>query len=384
MYSILQFGQMIADEVRMDAYARALRRAVREDSIVLDVGTGTGIFALLACRFGAQRVYAIEPGDTIEVAREVAAANGYSERIQFIQDRVEDVKLPERADVIVSDLRGALPFLGGHLQAIADVRERLLAPGGRLIPLRDEIWAAPVEAPELYAGNTAIWTGNPWQLDMSPARRLAVNSVWSAAGESTRALADARHLATVEYAEVRDPSLRSAATWRIERCGKAHAILLWFDATLADGIHFSTAPGGPDLVYGRACLPLAEPAEVREGERIDLSLRADQVGGDYVWSWDSSVRAGARDGTPRTRFRQSSFLGQPLTPDRLRAHAPDRVAGLNARGHIDRLVLDLMGSGVANEEIARRVAASFPDRFPSREDALDRVGTLCATYGARE
>ena len=49
------------------------------------------------------------------MAREVAAANGYAERIQFIQDRAEDVKLPERADVIVSDLRGALPFLGVHL-----------------------------------------------------------------------------------------------------------------------------------------------------------------------------------------------------------------------------------------------------------------------------
>ncbi|UCE84701.1 MAG: 50S ribosomal protein L11 methyltransferase, partial [Deltaproteobacteria bacterium] len=222
MYSTLQFGKMIADAVRMDAYARALRDAVREDSVVLDVGTGTGIFALLACRFGARRVYAIEPGDAIEVAREVAAANGYAERIQFIQDRAEDVKLPERADVIVSDLRGALPFLGGHLQTIADVRERLLAPGGQLIPLRDEVWAAPVEAAALYDGNTAIWTENPWDLDMRPARRLTVNSVWSAAGATTRALAAARHLATVDYAEVRDPSLRSAATWRVERAGTAH------------------------------------------------------------------------------------------------------------------------------------------------------------------
>jgi protein arginine N-methyltransferase 1 len=384
MYSILQFGQMIADEVRMDAYARALRHAVREDSIVLDVGSGTGIFALLACRFGARRVYAIEPDDAIEVAREVAAANGYAERIHFIQDRVEDVKLPERADVIVSDLRGTLPFLGGHLQAIAEVRERFLAPGGRLIPLRDEVWAAPVEAAALYEGNTAIWTENPWDLDMSPARGLAVNSVWSAARESTRPLADARHLATVEYAEVRDPSLRSAATWRIEHSGTAHAILLWFDASVADGVDFSTAPGGPELVYGRACLPLAEPVKVREGERIDLSVRADPVGRDYVWSWESSVRCGGRDEAPHTQFRQSTFLGQPLTPERLRAHAPDRVAGLNARGRIDRRVLDLMGRGVANEEIARRVAAAFPERFPSWNDALDHVGTLCATYGARE
>ncbi|MDH3444335.1 MAG: 50S ribosomal protein L11 methyltransferase, partial [Deltaproteobacteria bacterium] len=56
MYSIFDYGSMIADHVRMDAYARALRRAVTADSVVLDIGTGTGIFALLACQFGARRV----------------------------------------------------------------------------------------------------------------------------------------------------------------------------------------------------------------------------------------------------------------------------------------------------------------------------------------
>src|SRR5437870_11229737 len=76
MYSVADYGIMIADRVRMEAYMQALRSAVRPGGVVVDIGTGTGIFALLACRFGARRVYAIEPNDAIQVAREIARANG--------------------------------------------------------------------------------------------------------------------------------------------------------------------------------------------------------------------------------------------------------------------------------------------------------------------
>ena len=70
MYSLAGYGKMIADKVRMDAYSQALRRAVKPGSVVVDIGAGTGICAMLACRFGARKVYAIEPDDAIHVARD--------------------------------------------------------------------------------------------------------------------------------------------------------------------------------------------------------------------------------------------------------------------------------------------------------------------------
>ena len=94
MYSIAAYGSMIANRVRMDAFTKALRQAIKPDSVVLDIGTGTGIFALLACQFGARRVYAIEPDDANQVARQIAVANGYGERIEFIQALSTQVTLP--------------------------------------------------------------------------------------------------------------------------------------------------------------------------------------------------------------------------------------------------------------------------------------------------
>src|SRR5882672_2715616 len=101
MYSVADYGALIADTVRMGAFVAALKRTVRPGSVVVDIGTGTGICALIACALGARRVYAIEPNDAIEVAREIAAANGYTDRIEFHQAVSTDVTLPERGDVIV-------------------------------------------------------------------------------------------------------------------------------------------------------------------------------------------------------------------------------------------------------------------------------------------
>ena len=133
-YNLSDYGRMIVDDVRMDAYAYALKAAVTPDSVVLDIGAATGIHALLACKFGARQVYAVEPNDAIHLARQIAAVNGFAGRIEFIQDLSTRISLPELADIIVSDMRGVLPLFGQHIPAIVDARQRHLAPGGRLIP----------------------------------------------------------------------------------------------------------------------------------------------------------------------------------------------------------------------------------------------------------
>jgi protein arginine N-methyltransferase 1 len=116
---LADYGAMVADRIRVEAYASALRATIRQGSIVIDLGTDAGIFGVLACRFGAKRVYAIEPAHIIQVAREVAAANGCADRIEFIQETSTRVTLPEPADVIVSDLRGVLPFFRTSIADLA-------------------------------------------------------------------------------------------------------------------------------------------------------------------------------------------------------------------------------------------------------------------------
>src|SRR5215217_7412354 len=174
MYNLHFYGQMLADTPRMNAYAAALRHTVKPDSVVMDLGSGPGLFALLACKLGARRVYAVEPDNVIGLAREAAAANGFADRIEFFEKLSTEISLPEPATIIVSDLRGVLPFFQQHIPSIIDARKRLLARESVLIPRRDTLWAAVVEAPEQYDELMGPWQ-NQFDLDLCAATRFITN-----------------------------------------------------------------------------------------------------------------------------------------------------------------------------------------------------------------
>ena len=379
-YGIDTFGQLIADPVRTGAYTEALRRAVKPGSVVVDVGTGTGILALLACRFGARRVHAIEPDPIIATAREVAAANGYADRIVFHEAVSTEVDPGERADVIVSDLYGVLPFHRARIAALADARARFLAPGGWMIPRCDHVGLAAASASRLQRVVSTPWVEGSLGFDMTAARDIASNQ-WRRAVLQPEELATAPvRIATLDYASDPEASLRARIESRFDRAAEVHGLCAWFDAEFADGIGFSNAPGEPATIYGSAFFPWPEPVAVSPGDGLQADLGARLVSGQYVWSWTSQVRrAGASEA--HVRFDQSTFFGMPLARsalDRINAaHAP----GLGVAGSVDRVALDAMASGATLEAIARRLRSEFPARFAREEDALAHAGELSVRYG---
>ena len=76
---------MVNDEERNQAYDLALRRAVKPGDTVLEIGTGSGLVAMMAARAGAGKVVTCEVLPLIaDIAREVVAKNGLSERITVL------------------------------------------------------------------------------------------------------------------------------------------------------------------------------------------------------------------------------------------------------------------------------------------------------------
>jgi predicted RNA methylase len=52
------------DRARNAAYYRALKAVVTNESVVLDVGSGTsGLLAMMAARLGARRVFTVETNE---------------------------------------------------------------------------------------------------------------------------------------------------------------------------------------------------------------------------------------------------------------------------------------------------------------------------------
>lgn len=383
MYSIEAYGQMIADKVRTDAYARALRSAVKPGSIVLDLGAGTGIFSLLACQYGARKVYAIETGDAIEIARRIAQANGYSGRIEFIQGASTGISLAEKVDVIVSDMHGAQPFFMKNIVSIVDARRRMMADGGVLIPRRELLWAAIVEAPDEYGSLVAPWAKENFGLDMDAARLAVTNCARKATFRRDQLLGEPRCWGTLDYATLDHPSHAARISLAASRAGTAHGLVLWFDSELADGVGFSNAPGEPELSYSSSFFPWSVPVPLDAGDAIEVRLRADFTGADYTWSWDSKIFDG-NAATLKADFRQSTFWGSPLSSTRLHRRGSGYRPKLGEDARLEALILGQMNGTTTLEEIARGVMQRFPGRFRSFDDALARVGDLSDAYGGGE
>ena len=379
MYSLAAYGDMIRDRVRMEAYAAALRRAITPGATVVDIGTGTGIMACLACSCGAARVYAIEPADVIETARAIARANGLAERIQFIQKRSMAVELPERADVVVSDLRGVLPLFQDHVPSIIDARRRLLKPGGMLIPRRDVVRVAIAAAAELYVRHVDPWERNDYGLDMRVVGRIETNAWRQCRARAEHVLLEPQDLATVDYATVATAAMSGRLRWTASRAGDACGLIVWFDADLGFDARFSNSPGAPELIYGQAFFPWPHPVRLIAGDVVALGMQAVLVGDDYVWTWETRI-TDETAGAVKADFRQSTFFGTALSRETLARRAADHVPTLNVDGRLDRLILELLDQRVPLGRIADEVSAKFSARLPTREQALARVADLSARY----
>ena len=371
MYDVYDFGRMLLDRVRSDAYTAALRAAVTPGCTVLEIGSGTGVFAMLARQWGAATVYAVETADAIKLGPAIAQANGLLDGMEFIHRMSTEVSLPHRVDVLVSDLRGAIPLYEMHLPSIIDARERLLNPEGIQIPLCDTIWGAVVEAPGMYSKLVEPWSTDRFDLDQAIVRDLAIND-WRRWRK--RDMADARLLtqadswATIDYTTVTAPHVSGVLDWTIQEPGIAHGMTFWFETTLAEGCEYSTNPDGPELVYGNAFFPLPKPVSVAEGEEVRCSLRADMISGRYVWTWRTSIRS---SGVERAAFVQSSFFSSPVDARHVSTQETGFRPCLAKDGRIQFAILGMMDGTRTLEQIADSLRADYPDRFRSMDDALE-------------
>jgi histone-arginine methyltransferase CARM1 len=102
---------------------------------VLDVGCGSGILSLFAAQAGARVVYAVEASDMAHHARALAAANpALGARIRVLHGKVEEVELPEKVDVLVSEPMGTLLVNERMIESYLYARDRHLKPGGKMFP----------------------------------------------------------------------------------------------------------------------------------------------------------------------------------------------------------------------------------------------------------
>jgi len=377
MYSLDQFAAMFADRVRMDAYTAAIEKSVRSGDAVLDLGCGPGIFALLVCKAGARRVYAIDLSEAVEFGRHLAAVNGLADRVHFLRGDSRQIQLPERVNLIISDIRGVLPLFSHAIGTLDDARNRFLAEGGTLLPSRDTLLAALIESPRHYHEITSSWKSIP-QLDLASGLPLVLNAMYRQHLKPDQVLSAPQPWHVLDYTRGAKPAAEGTVEFHAGREAVAHGIGLWFKTELLPGIGYSTEPSGSETVYGHIFLPWLEPIAFRAGDACTVNLRAHLVGNDYIWQWETTAPAANRRGA--FHFRQSTFYGSVFSPSFLKKHATDFVPVLSEPGLAERWLLQAMDGKRPLEDIAGEAARLFPHVFRRVEDAFNRAADIAEKF----
>jgi type II protein arginine methyltransferase len=238
------FG-IIHDQARNEAYARALEHYVRPGMEVFEIGTGTGILAMLAARAGAKHVYTCERRPEVAAAaRDIIEKNGLSDRITVIAKDVLalqiGIDMPHRADLFVAELVDNSLLGENVLSLTALARERFLVPDAILLPRCIAAIGCLVSGrgqKENYHMDSVMG------FDLTPFNRFSPLELSAGKGGGTFApLSDPVELASFDLSGTPLPETSQLVDITANSEGTAEGIMRWLRLDFGEGIVFENRP----------------------------------------------------------------------------------------------------------------------------------------------
>jgi hypothetical protein len=364
MYDLAAHRAMVADAVRVGAYARALAATVRPDDVVLDLGCGIGVMSVLAARAGARRVLAVDVNDCVHYALRVAQENGVADRVEVFRGRIEDVALPEAPTLLVADVRGPLPLDARAVPAWNAAVGRL-APGARTVPRRDVVFAQPIRSEQLA---TRVHGFGPVEGVTFDALRRPLTNVRQRDVDDGVPLADAAPLFEVRYGGRLEARHAGSAEFRADAPWRVDGFLVGFEADLAPGVTLRSFGPGRAVAYGRLVLAAPRPLTLAPGERVVFRIATEPADDDVDvrWAVDAPGVEGAWQGAVAEE-------GQSL--DLVRSRLPGHVPGPDAKDDVDVALLSRFGAGLTVAQAVDAAIAALPSGT-SRAEVERRAAEL--------
>lgn len=266
---------MMNDTARNDAFEGALKAAVNPDSHVLDIGSGSGLLALMAARAGAARVDTVEVVDPIaEAAKKIIEANNYGNTVTVHNKLSTAIEigpdLPAKADILVTETFD-VGVLGEHVvSTIKHARANLLTDNAVIIPQRADVIGALFESEEIYK-KAKVRTVSGFDLSefnrfKKPYHQLSLTHY------PHRALTDDFPIFGFDFTgDAIQPETKPLSVAAVET-GTCHAIIFWFRLTLDDTHFYDTgANQNPGNHWEQAVHILDEPIPVEAGQELTFT-----------------------------------------------------------------------------------------------------------------
>ena len=275
---------MMNDNVRNDAYEKALKSALKDGGIVLDIGSGSGLLSMMAARHGATKITTCEQVSMVaEKAKVIIKRNGFADQIKVINklssDLVVGVDLEERADILVTEIFD-YGLLGEHaFSAIEHAKNHLLKPNAQLIPSGARVYAMCIESSEIYKHHRVETISG---FDLSPFNQFSSYSYtgYHLAKTDYRALTATSSIFDFDFYNI--PGNETIPVeFNVTESGLCHAVAYWYELQLDQNTIISTAPHLPQLsCWKQAVQLLPRPQPLIKGETFKLMAHHDD---EMLW-----------------------------------------------------------------------------------------------------
>jgi len=247
----------------------------------------------MAAKAGASKVYAVEHSDFIEVARDIAEHNEI-DNIEFVQANSREFTPPEPVDVVLHEQMGDELFNENMVENLLDLRGRVLAPGGKILPARFQLFVEPVSFHESMRVRRFWNIDLPDDIDLSGTERSyaaakfdtgRTDQIWtrpgsvaSIMGESAPLLDfDLNTLDSVEALQVDHVVAREAQHDMI-----VDGLAVWFTAAFDDQTTLTTSPLAPVTSWGNRLFRVDE--EVRAGDARRWHVNLGNIVDPATWN----------------------------------------------------------------------------------------------------
>lgn len=283
---------MLADERRNDAYQAAIEKVVSAEDRVLDIGTGSGLLAMMAARAGATSVYACEMQPLLaDTARRVIRDNKYDNTITILTKKSTDMRvgegadMPERASVLVSEILDVGLLGEGMLPTVRHAVQHLLTEDARLIPARAGVYGKLVAIPQRRRSNPVKTVSG---FDLSAFDRFRIPGEYIGVNlqhEEHESLSEPFELLQLDFRALPpvatfDYPNRRRLDVSVTADGELHALVFWFDLHLDDDIRVSSRPGGELLHWGQAAFFFEGERTVQAGETLAVNVMHNET---QIW-----------------------------------------------------------------------------------------------------
>ena len=361
---------MIFDDLRNSLYAKSISKFVTPDSVVLDLGAGLGLLGLLAARMGAKKVYLVEPNLEPELIRQIVDQNSCADRIEIIHSKIEETRLPEPVDLIISVFTGNFLLEEDLIPSLFYARDNCMKENGVMVPDYSTMEVAAVTIPDTFHKFISKWSNPSQDIRFESLRTYAANTIYYEQFNDYYELylSDPVELLQMDFHSAQKAECNQSVTLTFNKGGACHGFIGWFTTRLGDG-WLSTAPHAPGTHWSQAWLPLDPPLEVKPGECMEFHLQRQEYG---EWSW--SVKYG------QSEQKHSTFLSRPVSTKHVQRKSEGYAAQLNARGKAALFVMQKFNGKVPTATIAMEIADTWPELFPEVEYARQFVVNLIERY----